>query len=209
MQQFRIEPNDYLSYPTRGYFHQYYTGYGRPGNPNFINNLKNTFADKSEEVIEDAIDQLKKILVGDLPTIPFPRRGQQSILCMCVPRAKEASFYTSSLQFGFLFAVQTVAKQLNFLENGTECIIRTSNTYTTHLNKPIETYVNDGPRPYKGITKDTCYINKTVVRGRTILLIDDVYTKSVNIDEDCIQALYDCGAKEVVFYAVAYTKRDA
>ena len=42
-----------------------------------------------------------------------------------------------------------------------------------------------------------------------ILLIDDIYTKTVNVDEDCIQALYDAGAARVIFYAVAYTNRNA
>jgi len=33
-------------------------------------------------------------------------------------------------------------------------------------------------------------------------LVDDLYTKGVNIDEDAIQALLDKGAKNVVFYSV-------
>ena len=37
-----------------------------------------------------------------------------------------------------------------------------------------------------------------------IILIDDIYTSGCNIDEDCIQALYDNGANRVVFYAIAY-----
>jgi hypothetical protein len=39
------------------------------------------------------------------------------------------------------------------------------------------------------------------------LLIDDLYTKSVNIDEDWIQALYEKGAKNVIFYSVGKTKK--
>jgi len=37
------------------------------------------------------------------------------------------------------------------------------------------------------------------------LLIDDIYTKSINIDEDAIQALIDKGAKSIVFYAIGKT----
>jgi predicted amidophosphoribosyltransferase len=43
------------------------------------------------------------------------------------------------------------------------------------------------------------------VRGEHIILVDDIYTPGVNIDEDAIQALYNCGAAHVTFYAVAKT----
>jgi len=65
-------------------------------------------------------------------------------------------------------------------------------------------FTNDGLSPYQGITKDTCNISDNVI-GKNILLIDDIYTKSVNIDEDAIQALLNKGAKLVVFYAVGRT----
>jgi phosphoribosylpyrophosphate synthetase len=65
-------------------------------------------------------------------------------------------------------------------------------------------YGGDGDMPYVGITKATCKISSDV-RGKDILLIDDIYTKGVNIDEDAIQALLDNGAKSVIFYAVAKT----
>ena len=58
--------------------------------------------------------------------------------------------------------------------------------------------------PYPGITKATCNISDKVA-GKDILLIDDIYTLDVNIDEDAIQALYDMGAKSVRFYAVCKT----
>ena len=41
--------------------------------------------------------------------------------------------------------------------------------------------------------------------GKDILLIDDIYTKTVNIDEDAIQALLDNGARSVFFYAIGKT----
>ncbi len=65
-------------------------------------------------------------------------------------------------------------------------------------------YGGDGEMPYPGITKDTCIISENI-RGKDILLIDDLYTKTINIDEDAIQALLDYGAKSVVFYAVGKT----
>ena len=68
----------------------------------------------------------------------------------------------------------------------------------------MEGFVNDGPLPYKGITKDTCSISNDV-NGKDILLIDDIYTHGVDIDEDAIQALLDKGAKSVIFYAIGKT----
>ena len=61
--------------------------------------------------------------------------------------------------------------------------------------------------PYPGITNDTCIIENDLIQGGTIILVDDIYTENVNIDEDCVQALYDAGAEKVVFYAVAKTRR--
>ena len=65
-------------------------------------------------------------------------------------------------------------------------------------------YGGDGDLPYQGITAATCTISDNV-RGKDILLIDDLYTKTVNIDEDCIQALLDKGANSVTFYAIGKT----
>ena len=58
--------------------------------------------------------------------------------------------------------------------------------------------------PYAGITNDTCTLSDSIV-GKNILLIDDLYTKTINIDEDCLQALIDKGAKQVYFYSVGKT----
>ena len=81
-------------------------------------------------------------------------------------------------------------------------IIRSVNTRTTHLDKLGGG--GDGDTPYPGITKTTCTISDEI-KGKDILLIDDVYTKDVGIDEDAIQALFDHGAKSVIFYSVGKT----
>jgi len=83
-------------------------------------------------------------------------------------------------------------------------LLRHTNTRTTHLRKPIPNYNNDGPDPYPRITRDTCDIS-TEVLDKSILLIDDVYTPGVNVDEDTINALLDAGVRSVTFYAVGYT----
>ena len=68
----------------------------------------------------------------------------------------------------------------------------------------MEGFNNDGDLPYVGITNATCNISDSV-NGKDILLIDDIYTKTVNIDEDAIQALLNKGAKSVAFYAIGNT----
>ena len=67
-----------------------------------------------------------------------------------------------------------------------------------------EEHSNNGSEPYRVIILATCRFSENI-RGKNILLIDDIYTKTVNIDEDMIQALLDCGANKVYFYAVAKT----
>ena len=68
----------------------------------------------------------------------------------------------------------------------------------------MEGFVNDGLNPYVGITNATCRISDNVI-GKDILLIDDIYTMTVNIDEDAIQALLSKGANSVSFYAIGKT----
>jgi hypothetical protein len=80
--------------------------------------------------------------------------------------------------------------------------MRHTNTRTTHLDRNGEG--GDGNLPYPGITKDTCTISGQA-KYKDILLIDDLYTKSVNIDEDAIQALLDKGANSVTFYSIGKT----
>lgn len=55
--------------------------------------------------------------------------------------------------------------------------------------------------PYPGIAEKTCSFDETLLHDKNIVLIDDVYTKTTNIDEDIIEALYNHGAKRVIFYS--------
>lgn len=66
-------------------------------------------------------------------------------------------------------------------------------------------YGGNGDLPYPGITKNTCRISN--VMGKEILLIDDLYTEGVNIDEDAIQALLENGAQSVIFYSLGKTMK--
>lgn len=163
---------------------------------NCLNQFKNTFNTSIQD--NSAVSNLQKILLEDLMNF--------SNLTVCiVPRAKAENTYSRN-QLLFKSTVKGMINELN-LHDGTNYIIRHTDTKTTHLNSHItrwdgSIFKNDGDEPYKGITVDTCTISDDV-EGKNILLIDDIYTNGVNIDEDVIQALLHNGAKSVLFYAVA------
>ena len=58
-------------------------------------------------------------------------------------------------------------------------------------------YINDGREPYPGITAETCEISPDI-GGENILLVDDIYTPGVNVDEDASKA----GALETATQAI-------
>jgi len=47
-----------------------------------------------------------------------------------------------------------------------------------------------------------------MVKGKVVILVDDIYTPKVNVDEDCAQALLDAGAKRVILYVIGYTQHN-
>jgi len=206
MRELRIEPNEYLpdqiAKRVRAYYHTPYVGYNKPGNPDYLNVLKNTFNDYSEQYLSSAVIQLMEVLLEDLPQIP--KLVQINPLYVCVvPRAKAEHVY-HPYQLLFRSTVQYVVNQVYGLVDATSYLVRHTNTKTTHLRKPIPNYNNDGPDPYPGITRDTCKISPEI-RDKDILLIDDIYTPGVNIVEDAICAIVEAGAATVTFYAVGYT----
>jgi hypothetical protein len=57
-----------------------------------------------------------------------------------------------------------------------------------------------------GYTKQTCTIDRQSILGKVVLLVDDMYTSypmGCFVSRDCVQALLDNGAKQVIFYAFA------
>jgi hypothetical protein len=203
MNRFTIESNRFLSQNIQAFYHTDFFGYGKPNNPDYLNILKNdNHHHWSVNQLNYAANQLRNILLADLPQIL--QILQLNTLTVCViPRAKADNTYRAN-QMLFKSTIQSVVNQLNDFVDGSNYISRQTNTKITHLRRPIEGYVNDGQSPYRGITTDTCNISSNV-RGRDILLIDDIYTKTVNIDEDAIQALLNNDARSVTFYAVGQT----
>lgn len=153
--------------------------------------------------LSTAYKRLKFILRKELPKIK-EKIGVENLSVCVVPRAKKESEYKED-QLLFRKAVSDVVEELKedlSLTNGTKYLVRHTSTKTTHLRSSED--LSPYPAPYPGITQETCYISDNV-KGKDILLIDDVYTKTANIDEDAIQALLNKGVNSVHFYAIAKT----
>jgi phosphoribosylpyrophosphate synthetase len=226
MNSFTIsKDNDYLKQDIEAYYHTKYTTMGEEGNPDYLNDLKNTYgkpdntdkkdwAIREQNKLNDAVKKLTNVLEADLPEIL--KKTQKDSLSICVvPRSKSKSTYKDNQKL-FKSTVESVIEKLNKpkdtanksdirkldkFENAADYIVRTNNTKTTHLDGNTPNYKNDGKMPYSGITKETCTLDKNI-KDKDILLIDDIYTAGVKIDEDAIQALMDKGAKSVIFYSV-------
>jgi hypothetical protein len=193
----------FLKQDTNAFYHADYNGGGSWKIPNSIENLIWTLkndVDPFPDRIQNVATQFSKILNQDIPRILQTTKKNNLTVCV-VPRSKTESHYRKD-QLLFREIISLVVDKLPNFDNGTKYIIRHTSTRTTHLDKNGEG--GDGDLPYLGITKATCTISEKV-KGKDILLIDDLYTKSVNIDEDAIQALLDKGAKSVAFYAIGKT----
>lgn len=167
---------------------------------NIITILKNRYENRSQTLLTNTQNNLIQILSNDLPQIL--RRINKNQLTVCViPRSKVESNYSTD-QLLFKTSVINAVYQLPGFSDGTSFLIRHTNTRTTHLDRAG--MGGDGDLPYPGITKATCNISPNV-SGKNILLIDDLYTETINIDEDAIQALLDSGANSVVFYSLGKT----
>ncbi|MDR0508028.1 MAG: amidophosphoribosyltransferase [Dysgonamonadaceae bacterium] len=203
MNKFPIHPDGrFLTIPGSidSYYNCDYTGMGNAGNPDFLNHLKNQFNRTNVVELQNNQSILCDVLQIDLNLIKGIYSNINLTICV-VPRAKEESFYSTDQKL-FRQTVSNVVNTVGGYSDGTNYILRHTNTRTTHLDR--SGYGGDGDLPYPGITKDTCNISNAV-RGKDILLIDDIYTAGIYIDEDAIQALFDNGVKNVYFYAVGKT----
>ena len=204
MTPFTINSNPFLLQNVQAFYHTDFGGTQLPNNPNYLYKLKNDpHHNWSAFRIQEAQQDLLRVLVLDLPQVQNHINKNSLTVCV-VPRAKADNTYKpNQLLFKATVRNAVIALGNNFID-GTNFIERHTNTKTTHLKKPMEGFNNDGELPYIGITNATCNISNNVI-GRDILLIDDIYTRTVNIDEDAIQALISKGAKSVSFYAIGKT----
>ena len=216
MEQFVIQSKDSLCRKREGgvekalkhditaYYHSDYQGGGNWRMSGTIENLictfKNDIMPYTEQTLVNAVRRVVLILKEDMPEV-LRLSGKQSLRVCVIPRAKREDSYREN-QLYLRTTIQYVTKHLDGFVDGTHDIIRHTNTSTTHLARHGNG--GQGELPYVGITKDTCSISDDVI-GKDVLLIDDLYTKTVNIDEDCIQALLDKGARSVIFYSIGKT----
>lgn len=200
MNTFTVESNNFLKKDIPGFFHTDYLGYGNPGNPDFINAMKNGRDNLPSSVLSKAKKKLEKVLSLDLPLVIKRLEFEQVTICV-MPRAKTKEFYSKNQRL-FSKVTSKVIDRINKAENGCDFISRHTDTRTTHIRHDP----HGGSLPYKGILRDTCEISDKI-RGKNIILVDDVYTKTKNVNEDAIQTLLDAGAKSVALYVIAQTKK--
>ena len=208
----KTEKRTFLKRETQLFFHDYYYAGDKEEREkigsvaNIVTTLKNQFGNADPQRLKVAQSQLEEILITDLACIS--EKVSQNLIpyTICVvPRSKTLQTYYST-QLLFVESVKNTIKKMSTLLcfDGTDFIIRHTNTRTTHMERAG--YGGDGEMPYPGITQDTCHIS-TGVKDKNILLIDDLYTAGVNIDEDVIQTLLNHGAKEVILYTLGRTTR--
>jgi hypothetical protein len=202
MKQFSILQNQFLNQEILAFYHTDYLNFKKPGNPDFLNYLKNNFNHETLDNLNSSVTNLTRVLNEDLPKLLQVINKDRLTVCV-VPRSKSLSYYQPQ-QLLFKSSIAEVIRKIPSFIDGVNFIKRHTDTKTTHLHRPIQNFPNEGKSPYPGITKDTCTISSEV-QGMDILLIDDIYTKSINIDEDAIQALIDNGCNSVSFYAVGRT----
>ncbi|CAB1276194.1 hypothetical protein [Candidatus Nitrosacidococcus tergens] len=201
--KFTIYANNYLTRDVTAFYHaDYHSG----GNWRIDGTIENMIWTIKNDVspfpyrLPRTKQRLEHLLLTDLPKIRNKTNFNNLTVCV-VPRSKAENHYRKD-QLLFREIISLVVDVLPDFSNGTKYIIRHTNTRTTHLDRNGQG--GDGNLPYPGITKNTCTI-LTEIQGKDILLIDDLYTKSVNIDEDAIQALLDNGANSVTFYSIGKT----
>lgn len=208
MKPFTIKRNECLNQDTQGYYHTDYVAYENRNEvenyPIYILTLKNDLnRNWWLSKLQNAQRELLKVLLTDLPNILKESNLNELTVCV-VPRAKADNTYRQD-QMLFNATIKDAVNQLgsNF-KDGTNFIVRYKNTKTTHIRRPVDGFDNDGSEPYPGISQKTCNFSNNI-KGLDVLLIDDIYTKDVNIDEDMIQALINCGANSVTFYSIGKT----
>lgn len=184
----------------------YYSMYSpNPTHPKYLNILKNDKKTYPPACLSKAKDDLKDQISETLPNI-IEYLNRPIVICT-VPRAKIENYYAEE-QLYFKLCISEYIRSLNNknIEDGTTYIERTADTKTTHFgHRYMSAMGGDGSTPYFGIAKDTCTFNENKLKDKNILLIDDIYTESVNIDEDFLLTLHKIGVSSLKFYAIAYT----
>ncbi len=180
------------------YFHAHYYGFSSTENTiKYINYLKNdrrTFDDR----IATSEEKAAMVLAVDLSELV----NLYGPLTVCgIPRSKREDVYPSE-KMGLKRAIRKAIAMNPLLSDGMDYIVRHTNTLCTH--RSYWGYGGDGEGPRPGLIRDTCHLSSEIA-GKNIVLVDDIYTADVGIDEDGVQALFDAGAKSVIMYTFGCT----
>lgn len=182
-----------------GYYHDEYYGMSSPNNRvRFVNTLKNDRLTSSRDEILSGEIQLANAIRGDLARIT---QKHGALTLVGVPRSKREESYPWA-KMGLKRALRRAVSENMRLLDGLDFIIRHTDTLCTHRSYWGYGGLGEGPRP--GLIADTCRLSSQI-RGRDILLVDDIYTPGCGIDEDAICAMLNAGARSVIFYAIGYT----
>ena len=180
------------------FFHAHYYGfYSSENTLKYINYLKN---DRRgfDNLISQSEDKAAMVLAADLSEL-VKRYGP---LTVCgIPRSKREDVYPSE-KMGLKRAIRKAIAMNPLLADGMDYIVRHTNTLCTH--RSYWGYGGDGEGPRPGLIRDTCHLSSEIA-GKNIVLVDDIYTAGVGIDEDGVRALFDAGAKSVIMYTFGCT----
>ena len=180
------------------YFHAHYYGFSSAENTiRYVNYLKNDRRD-FDKLIAASEDRAAAVLAADLAELV----GVYGPLTVCgIPRSKREDAYPPE-KMGLKRAIRKAIAMNPNLSDGLDYIVRHTNTLCTH--RSYWGYGGDGEGPRRGLMHDTCNISAEVA-GKNIVLVDDIYTAGVGIDEDGVQALLDAGARSVIMYTFGCT----
>ena len=180
------------------YFHDYYYGFSSSlNNLKYVNYLKNDRRDY-DAVISKCEDRAALVLAADLAALV----QQYGSLTVCgIPRSKREDSYHPA-KMGLKRAIRKAVAMNPHLTDGLDYIVRHTNTLCTH--RSYWGYGGDGEGPRPGLLRDTCKLSGAIA-DKNIVLVDDIYTAGVGIDEDGVQALLDAGAKSVIMYTFGCT----
>ena len=194
----KIGMDAFLDRDVDFYFHDFYHGFNSSANTlKYINHLKNDRRDY-DRVIAQCEDKAATVLAADLTELV----GMYGPLTVCgIPRSKRESVYPPE-KMGLKRAIRKAIAMNPNLADGMDYIVRHTNTLCTH--RSYWGYGGDGESPRPGLMRDTCNLSADIA-GKNIVLVDDIYTAGVGIDEDGVQALLDAGAKSVIMYTFGCT----
>lgn len=180
------------------YFHAHYYGFSSSENSiKYVNYLKNDRRDY-DQLIAKCEDRAAAVLAADLAELV---RVYGPLTVCGIPRSKREVAYPPE-KMGLKRAIRKAIAMSPALSDGLDYIIRHTNTLCTH--RSYWGYGGDGEGPRPGLIRDTCHLSSEIA-GKDIVLVDDIYTAGVGIDEDGVQALFNAGAKSVILYTFGCT----